>query len=155
MVGMIGANTAFSAVLLRFRNLPGINYYYYARNMPRSIMLRVSWVSDNCIAVCERFRYINHTWNLGCDLESSWSCDSHANSKAELVNNLYNFSKSNQIFLHSYNFTPFLVDRSIFINMKRSTRKSSGKTDYSASMSREQALQSFPCSCSQFKEVEG
>ena len=89
-----GVSTAISVLLSRFKHLPRACYYDNACNMLRSIDLRLPWINETCLIVCDRFHYKGHTCNSVCDPDSYLSCSNHLTSAAESLNNLWNFSKS-------------------------------------------------------------
>jgi len=50
-----GISTALSFLLSRFRKLPRVCYYDNACNMMRRVTLKVPWVADQCLIVCDRY----------------------------------------------------------------------------------------------------
>lgn len=62
-----GVGTAMSTLLSRFKVLRGVCYYDNACNMAKSTVLRVPWVNNECILVCDRFYYKGHKFSSICD----------------------------------------------------------------------------------------
>jgi len=115
-----GVSTAMSALLSRFKRLPRVCYYDNACNMAKSIILRVPWVNDDCLVVCDRFHYRGHKCNSIYDPNSYYRCTPHATSGAEAVNHLWNFSKAHLRFLRPDNMMLFLAIRAVFLNVRAS-----------------------------------
>ena len=124
-----GFNRAISVLLSRFKNLPRVCYYDNACNMLRSIAIRLSWINDKCLIVCDRFHYKGHIWNSVCDPDSYLSRSNHLNSSAESLNSLWNLSKSQIRNLNGKNMMAFLSIRSVFTNLRTVVRKSRKRID--------------------------
>lgn len=83
-----GVSTELSALLSRFEPLPSVFYYDNACKMAKSIVIRVPWLNNKCLVVCDRFHYKGHVCNSSCDLSSYRSCNNHGTSVAESINHL-------------------------------------------------------------------
>jgi len=143
-----GISTALSALLSRFKRLPRVCYYDNACNMARSIILRVPWVNDECLVVCDRFHYRGHKCNSIYDPNSYYGCTPHATSGAEAVNHLWNFSKAHLRFLRPDNMMPFLAARAVFLNVRASIREARGRSDISSNDFRKYVQEKWACTCS-------
>lgn len=117
-----GFSTASSVLLSGIKVIPRIRYYDNACNMSLSITLRWPWIYDDCIVVCDRFHYQEHTCNSVHDPSSRLACTHHATSGAESMNHLWNFSKSHWRLLMLDNLVPFLALRSISLNVRARIR---------------------------------
>ena len=142
-----GVSTALSVLLSRFKILPRVCYYDNGCNMARSIVLRVPWVNNECLLVCDRFHYASHTCNSICDPDSYTSCTDHATSSAESINQLWTFSKSHLRFLGPENLMPFLTARSIFMNVRAYVREETGKSDITTKMLLKFFREKWNCTC--------
>ena len=151
MLDMEGVSTALSSLLLRFKHLPRICYYDKACNMLKSVILRVLWINNDCLIVCDRFHYKSHTCNSVCDPGSYISSSEHATSEAESVNHLWVFSKSHLRFLKLTNVVLFIAARAEFLNIRARTRQRTGKSDNNPKRLREYLLETFRCKCQRFQ----
>ena len=147
-----GVSTALSTILSRFKVLHTVCYYDNGCNMARSITLRVPWVNEECLLVCDRFHYSGHTCNSICDPDSYTSCNGHATSGAESINQLWTFSKSHLRFLKPENLMPFIAARAIFLNVRANIRESSGKCDISSQMLVNFVKDRCSCTCDRCNE---
>ncbi len=149
MVQNEGTRTALSVVLNRFKILPRVTYYDSTCKMMHSFTLRVPWVAEMTIIVCDRFRYRNHKCNSVHDPDSYPSCRIHASSGAESANNLFAFSKSHIRILTGSNLIPFLAAASVFLNVRAKITAVKGKN--SANVDEEEfryfLSQNFICDC--------
>ncbi len=88
-----GISIALFVLLARFKVLPRACYYDNACNTSKSVVLRVLWVCDDCLILCDRFHYRAHACSSNWDPDSYVSCRGDSNSGAESLNHLSSFSK--------------------------------------------------------------
>ncbi len=50
-----GVSTALSVLLSRFKKLSRVCYYDNTCNMARSVAIRLQWINESCLIVCDRF----------------------------------------------------------------------------------------------------
>ena len=122
--GYEGVNTAIFVLVSRFKHLPRVCYYDNPCKMLRSIALRLPWIKDTCVIVCDRFHPMRHTCNSIYDPDSYLSCSNHLTSVAESLINQWNFSKPHVRYLSEDNMMAFLSVRAVFINLRNIVRKS-------------------------------
>ena len=118
--------------------------------MSKSVLLRVPWINEECLIVCDRFHYRAHTCNSNWDPDSYLSCNKHSSPSAEAINHLWTFSKSHLRFLRPENVMPFLTARSVFINLRAVIRRKKGKAELNAKIFRTTIREMWNCECINF-----
>ena len=141
-------STALSVLLPRFKSLPQACYYDNDCNMRKSILLRVLWVAEECLVVCDRIHYRAHACNSNWDPDSHSFFRNHCTSGPEAINCLLGFSKSHLLFLSSDNLMPFLAARSIFISLLAMIRMKEKKADINAKVFCRTISEMWLCDCS-------
>ena len=115
--------------------------------MLKSVILRVPWINNDCLIVCDRFHYKSHRCNSVRDPDSYISSSEHPKSGAESVNHMWVFSKSHLQFLKPTNVVLFIAARAVFLSIRARTRERTGKSDINPKMLREYLLETFICKC--------
>ena len=124
-----GVSTSLSVLLSRFQKLPRVCYYDNGSNMARSIAIRLPWINELSLTICDRFHYRGNTCNSVFDPESYRSCDCHVNSGAESPNHQWNLSEVHVRHLKGDNLIAFVAIRAVFINLKTMCRKKYNRSD--------------------------
>ncbi len=92
--------------------------YDNACNLSKSIILRTPWVLSETRLCCDRFHYRSHTCPSVFDPDSFRTLDEHRTSGAEATNARWATSRSHIRFLDGSNLIPFIIAKSIFINLR-------------------------------------
>ncbi len=122
-------STAFSILISRFDKLPRTVYYDNACNLSKSIILRAPWVLKETRLCCDRFHYKSHACPSVFDPDSYKSLDRHRTSSAEAVNSTWATSRNHIRFLDGTNLMPFIIAKSVFINLRAMFREAKNVCD--------------------------
>lgn len=98
--------------------------------------------------MCDRFHYRSHKCSLLYDPDTFPVCDAMCTSVAESLNRKWARSRNHSRYLHGDNIIPFLLARSIFLNLRALARDAHGKGDLEDCDVLKLYDTVLPCTCS-------
>lgn len=140
--------TALTAVLSRFDVLPSIAFYDNACNLTASTRLRLPWVKNHNLFLCDRFHYRTHKCSSLFDPDVYPQCDELSTSGAESFNRQFAASRKHVRFLAGENLVPHVYVRALFLNIRAHLRDKNRQSDVEGSDLIEFANERMPCRCS-------
>lgn len=128
--------------------LPPITFYDNACNLTKSVNLRVHWVKEKTLFLCDRFHYRTHKCSSIFDPDVYRQCDNLSTSGAESLNRQFSASRRHVRFLAGENLVPFIYVRSLFLNIRAHLRDKYQQADVEDSDLISFANTKMPCGCS-------
>lgn len=112
-------STALTAVISRFPELSIYPIYNNACNLVSSVSLRLPWVQEKTLFLCDRFHFRSHKCTSVFDPEIYPDCDDIRTSGAEALNRQFSASQRPVRFLSGEILVPFVYVGSLFLIYER------------------------------------